>query len=219
MKTAKPPYVLTARRLASSRANLRKAWEKRREDPGRAGRASVRHGLYALDVRDSVPRLGESLEEFDEHARLFERAFAPGDAPERELVRKMAELVWRFGRLYRAQAMKHTAKINRLLRLAPEDSAGSPLVIRAIATGLIEVLFGYSDLVESGRRMHGHVERLIRALLRKKTGEDLDFRILSRRRQYEITDALDHAVITMDGLRRVDRVSPSVAGPPAADDL
>ncbi|PYV24596.1 MAG: hypothetical protein DMG27_12480, partial [Acidobacteria bacterium] len=101
-------YRPTPKRQAASRANMEKAIAARRAPAGNANARlnALKHGLFARRVRESVARLGESLDEFDRHVGLVERLFAPQDAVERELTLRLAETLWRRLRLFRAQERK-----------------------------------------------------------------------------------------------------------------
>jgi hypothetical protein len=94
----KPGKPLTAGELAARRANLEKAIVARRGPKGNAAARlnAFKHGLFAKQTLvESTDRLGENKEEFDLHLRFFERVFVPADQEEKQIVRGLAQTVWR----------------------------------------------------------------------------------------------------------------------------
>jgi len=177
-------YQLTPKRLAAARANLAKAWAAHRAGkvPWPARPPALKHGFFALDLRQSVIQLGEDVQEYDEHLRRFQRVFTPLGETEERIVRRMAEAAWRLLRGYRARAHAQTKKLRKALEtVAPH----APLDIgqtKRLALYLVEMFWDEHYIVNCVSRLRNQFERLFRVLLIKRTGSDYGFRIFSNRR-------------------------------------
>ncbi len=198
-------YFLTSRRLAACRANLIKARAAPRppERYARSRRNSLRHGFYTQALRESVTRLGESLEEFDEYLWLFARAFAPQDETENTIVRHLGETAWRRLRLYRAHIRAEARVVWRLLSSAEVKGVLSAEETGERATALLVVLLNQMLLLKRLARLAGHMERLLRALIKRRSGGTINFRVFARVHAKEATLLLKNWVPTFDGLRRL----------------
>ena len=195
-------YRKTRRRRAASLANLVKAWAANRDNyratPARqaACRATIRlaqaaprtpesyarsrfnhlkHGLTVRTLEETLHLLGETPKELAAHRLLLVRTFAPRDEIERRAVERLAEVLWRRLRLYRAQArweadtLRHyLGDLPREINLsADETGARADLLLGALL--LDPYLYRYED------QFRRHIERLLRYLLRKRASRDPHF--------------------------------------------
>lgn len=204
-KTTQTPRTLTPRKLAACLRNLEKARAapKTPERYARSRRNNLQHGFYSRDLRETVPRLGERLEEFDRYLGLFERTFAPQDETERAILRQLGETAWRRLRAYRAQALFEMRKVRRLLGPARKPTALTPEETRNRAFALLVIFCQHGRFFKRVDRLAQHIERLLRALLRKRTGGKPDFRFLTRERRDEMRRLLDEWIPAHDGSRRL----------------
>jgi hypothetical protein len=116
-------YRPTAKRMAASLKNLRKAVAARRRAEGnaRVRLNALCHGLFSRElIDDSVCRLGESEREFAEHRELFLRLLVPQNEREAVIVWELSNLAWRRLRLFRAAAERERRDLRRLLAEYPE---------------------------------------------------------------------------------------------------
>ena len=95
-------YRPTEKRLAASRANL----EKGRQSPNY--KPYVRHGLRAVDLRQSAPLVGEKQEEYDHHLELVERVLSARYQEECNGVRGLAQALWRRRRVFVSRLHRET---------------------------------------------------------------------------------------------------------------
>ncbi len=182
-------YRPTEKRLASSRANLAKAIAARRSSRGNqaARMNALKHGLFAREVRASVRRLGESPQEFEAHMRRFERCFLPEDEAEKQLVLRLAFTAWRRLRLFRAQARWESVRVKKLLDAPPQG--GIPLARATAVSGhaLGKIFYDLRDFFDQLRKLQSQVESLLRALVRKRSGGAMDFKVYAPRRELKFT--------------------------------
>ena len=118
-------YRPTARRMAASLKNLRKALAaRRRADANERIRLNaLRHGVYSRELVDeSVRRLGESPREFARHRELFTQMLVPRTEDEAVIVWEMANIAWRRLRLFRAAAERERRDLKRLLESFPSPA-------------------------------------------------------------------------------------------------
>ncbi len=80
--------------------------------------------------------------------------------------------------------------------LSAEETGG-----RAIA--LLAVLLNQMLLLKRLARLAGHMERLLRALIKRRSGGTTSFRVFARVHAKESTLLLKNWVPTFDGLRRL----------------
>ena len=194
-------YRATAKRQKASRANLQKAIVARRAPEGNAAARlnALKHGLFTRKVAESIERLGESRAEFEAHLHSFERLFAPEDELESKLVRRIAETTWRRLRLFHAQARWEAERLKRLLAQAPKAEKLSVEECEYHAYALVGALFNHQRLFEEAMKVHSQVERALRALLRKKSDGEIEFKVLSFRREskreeFSFLDAMDRMI-------------------------
>ena len=178
-------YRPTEKRLRASRANLEKAIAARRSPQGNASARlnALKHGLFARrTLAESVDRLGEDKEEFDRHLRLSERAFAPGDEEEKRLVRGIAETVWRRLRFFRAQACWEKEKLQSTFAEAPPPDPSDLDDTVARANGLTLALMEFQAFYRELNKLESQVEFWLRKLIRKRSKGELRWKGFSPRR-------------------------------------
>lgn len=140
---------------------------------------ALRHGLFARLVPESVGRLAENPQEFDDHRRRFARVFAPEDETERKLVRRLADATWRRLRLHHAQARWEREQVEEIFDDAPHALRLSADEIERRAYALVHLLCDFGRFFREADRLTARIESLLRALLRKRG--TLDFKVFSRR--------------------------------------
>jgi hypothetical protein len=182
----RPPYLLTEKRLQTSLANLEKAIAARRSAKGNAAARlnALKHGLFANEtLAESVVRLGESKEEFDLHARLFERVFAPADDEEKEIVRGLAQTVWRRLRFFHAQACWEKQRLKSMFAEAPAPAQLDVVDTLARAEGLVMALMQFEPSYRALSKLEAQVEYWLRKLIRKRSDGKLRWKGFTRRRE------------------------------------
>jgi hypothetical protein len=178
-------YPPTEKRLRASRANLAKAQAARRRPKGNAAARlnALKHGLFAQrTVAESVGRLGEDKQEFAQHLRLFERVFAPADDEEKRIVCRLAQTVWRRLRFFRAQACWEKEKVERMFAEAPAPVELSLEDTLARAEGLALALMQFEAFFRELSKLESQVEFLLRKLIRKRSQGRLRWKGFSPRR-------------------------------------
>jgi hypothetical protein len=197
---------LSERKRRAIMKNLAKAWKAPRTPEGRARsrRNALKHGLYVRHLAGSFLRLGENPRRFARLQALLERAFAPGDAIETRLVKRLAEVVWRHLRTYHAAAIHAEQNVHRKLgRMLPPDSASPPAPgapardeLFATDTGrayeIMDTLFSEHSLYDRQKHSLNEVERSLRLLLVYRSGNpEFKFHFTGRRYRNEIGDLSD----------------------------
>jgi hypothetical protein len=166
------PYRPTEKRLQTSRANLEKAIAARRSAKGNAAARlnALKHGLFAKQtLAESVDRLGEDKEEFDLHLRLFERVFAPADEEEKRIVRGLAQTVWRRLRFFHAQAHWEKERLQTMFAEAPAPAQLGLEDTVARAYGLARALLQFEAFYYELNKLESQVEYWLRKLIRKRS--------------------------------------------------
>ena len=213
MKTIKRSYVLTPAGRASAgaraarRANIAKALAARRS-PGVRARVSLnalKHGLFAKRVPECVGRLGEDPAEFDAHGQRFAQVFAPQDDAEREIVRRLAETVWRRLRLHHAQAHWESNRLRKFLAEAPRAARLSAQETEQRAYALAHVLNDFRWFFDEASRLEAKIERQLRRLLRRRSGGAISFKALCPRRDSKL-DGLDEELSVEELLGRMQEL-------------
>jgi hypothetical protein len=202
------PYRPTEKRLQTSRANLAKAIAARRRPEGNASVRlnALKHGLFAKQtLAASVDRLAEDKEEFAQHLHLFERVFVPGDEEEKQIVRRLAETVWRRLRLFRAQACWEKEKLQRMFAEAPAPAQLSLNETVARAEGLAMALMQFEAFFHELTRLESQVEFWLRKLIRKRSQGQLRWKGFRPRRdpvmeRFEKEEQLDRFAEIWDAL-------------------
>jgi len=162
----------TERRLRASRANFQKAIAARRTPEGNASARlnALKHGLFAQRrLAESVDRLGEDKQEFDLHLCLFERVFAPGDEEERQIVRRLAQTVWRRLRFFHAQARWEKERLQSMFAEAPAPVQLNLEDTVARAEGLALALMQFDAFFREPGKLESQVESRLRRLIRKSS--------------------------------------------------
>src|SRR5215831_13587429 len=95
-------YRATEKRLEASRASLIKARQSPNYKP------FVRHGLRAVDLRESAAQVGETVEEYDRHLQRVERALPANRQRLSNGVRGLAQALWRRRRVFVSQVHRET---------------------------------------------------------------------------------------------------------------
>ncbi len=171
----------------------------------RSRRNNLQHGFYAENLRDTAPRVGESLEEFDRHVGLFECAFVPEDEVERKIVQNLAETAWRRRRMFRAQVESEARYIRRLMRRWPplERLTADETELRAIE--LMGLRPRDIRLVERSDRLLAHMERLLRALVERRSAGTQTLKLTARQHRKEAALLLEPWIPRVDGARQLLR--------------
>jgi hypothetical protein len=175
----------TEKRLRASRANFQKAIAARRGPEGNASARlnALKHGLFAQRrLAESVDRLGEDKREFDLHLRLFERVFAPGDEEEKQIVRRLAQTVWRRLRFFHAKACWEKEKLHSMFTEAPAPAKLSLEDTVARAEGLALALMQFDAFFRELDKLESQVESRLRKLIRKRSQGRLRWRGFRPRR-------------------------------------
>ncbi len=184
-------YRPTPGRRAASRANILKAIAARKSPEGNAAARlnALKHGLFANRVEESVRRLKENPKEFEGHLRLFTKVFAPRDELERKLIRRLAETTWRRLRLFHAQARWEANRLKVILAFAEPAEDLSAEETESRATVLVYLLANRFPTFREAWKLHSKVEFLLRALLRKRSGRKIEFKIMSPLRDSRIPES------------------------------
>jgi hypothetical protein len=220
------PYRRTAKRLTAARANLRQAWA------ARAARGSpLRHGLYCVSLRRSLERAGESPEEFEQHLRLFRRAFegrleaASPDPKLARLVQAAAELTWRRLRAYRGLAQCEVRAFRRTLEAAPVAERLPAREAEYLRLELFFNLQNYERAFPCIHKLNRRLEDILDALLRRRSRGSRLLKVVRKSRLRRpissglplsvVNNPLQAAVVT---LRRQKKAWPA-RGPAASASL
>jgi hypothetical protein len=201
-------YPPTEKRLRASRANFEKALAARRSPRGNAAARlnALKHGLFAQQtLAESVGRLGEDKEEFEQHLRLFQRVFVPADEEEKRIVRGLAETVWRRLRFFRAQACWEKERLQSMFAEAPAPDRLGPEGTVARADRLALALMEFEAFYRELSKLESQVEFLLRKLIRKRSDGKLRWKGFSPRRdpvmeKLEKEDEIDRFVKYWDAL-------------------
>ena len=185
-------YPQTDKRQAASRANLEKALAARRSPEGNAAARlnALRHGLFARLVPESVGRLAENPQEFEDHRRRFAQVFAPEDETEGKLVRRLADATWRRLRLHRAQARWEADRLREFFADAPAAARLTPEETERRAYALADVFTDFQPFFTAASRLEAQIERVLRQLLRRRSGGAIKFKVFAPRRE-SLFDDLD----------------------------
>src|SRR5436309_403601 len=111
--------------------------------------------------------------------RLVERTFAPQDEFERKVVQLLADAIWSRLVLYRAQARWEAMTFKRLLATAPRFKSLTAEQTRARASAILRLFLSQDPLFQWNEKALRGIERQVRALLRKRTGGDPQFRLFT----------------------------------------
>ena len=174
-------FRMTEKRAAALRENIKKAQAAWRVSEKRKlpSYNNLKHGLFAKQVAESVARLGEDPSEFEAHRQLFAQVFTPQDDVERQLVRQVAETVWRRLRLFRAQFRWESDGLKKLVAESPVAEPLSAEETESRAYALAQVLTDYRLFFSQAAALESQIERGLRKLLRKRGGNP-EFKVFSR---------------------------------------
>ncbi len=129
------------------------------------------HGFYSRLLRETpVGRLGEDSQD---HARLHElvaRYFAPANEEEARLATALANALWRYHRLYFAQAKQQMQALIFFLDEAPPFVKSFEQAFDFRAYELLNVLLDQRVWWRREKTMLGAIERLMRRLVRARAG-------------------------------------------------
>jgi len=141
----------------------------------------LKHGLGAgaCSLEESMAALGEDPAEFKALAGLIERAFVPKNMAEREVVQRLAAVIWRRLRLHKAAAHWEADALQRALSAAPEAESLSVDETHLRACGVMTLLLNETNLSRSRLQLLAEVERQFRALLKIRSGGQAKFRFIS----------------------------------------
>jgi hypothetical protein len=140
----------------------------------------LKHGLFARSMRETLRPLGEDRKEFARHFHLLRAYFGPRGPQEEKIVRTVVEAVRRRIRLWRAEAYWQSRHLEQLLEMAAPLATPDPELTRHRAMVLMEVLSRQERLFELNYRLLAVLERLLRRLVRRRSGGQLDLKMLAR---------------------------------------
>ena len=177
-------YPPTEKRQAASRANLAQALAARRSAAGHAAARlnALKHGLFARLVPESVGRLAENPQEFEDHRRRLAQVFAPEDETEGKLVQRLADATWRRLRLHYAQARWEADRLREFFAEAPRAARLTAGETARRAYALVHLLNNYEPFFAAASKLESQIERTLRQLLRQRSGGALEFKALCPRR-------------------------------------
>lgn len=185
-------YRQTEKRRAASRRNLAKAQGVLRTRRGskRTRMNALKHGLFTREFSPAtLRRLGENPQEFREMHQLLRRVFVPRERPERELVARLAETIWRRLRLFRAQARREQDALRRTLESIPVEHRAlghEETELRAQMLGI--ATYDFSSIMKEALKLQSQIECLLRALIRKRSSGTYEFGLASPRRESRIAE-------------------------------
>lgn len=209
-RAAMPSYRLTPRRLAANRANLAIARAKKTPENFQRSRFNaVKHGLDIRSLEETLKAIDDNPQESAKLSRLLKRTFAPQDDIERKLVRRLTAATRLRLRLYRAQAHWEAETLERVLGSGPAFRALDADQTRARACALMEILLKHDRMSDRAYKLTGRVERVLRALLWKRTGEDPHFRIITKGSREELKE-LDRLEADSRVWERLEQGGPEV---------
>lgn len=166
---------------AARSANLAKARAARTPETfRRIGLRALRHGLQAGSVRGTMRPLGEDPRQADRLEQWLKRLFAPADDAERRIISALAEALLRRRRLWRAEAHWQFWKLRRALANAAPLEFPNAEQTYARALTLLQVVGDQEQFLDWDRRLTSLIERVLRQLVRKRSGGRLDLKIFAR---------------------------------------
>jgi hypothetical protein len=154
------------KQIQANRANARKSTgPKSKEGKKISSRNAVTHGLYTDDLIVNSPSLKENQAEYEAIFTALTEELQPEGVLQEFLVRKIANCVWRSGRVLRAE----TAQIRRQLHFMTD------LMPRDIAIGVDSIPKGdaASHILRYELRVDRQFSRALNLLLRLKNSQPL----------------------------------------------
>jgi len=111
---------MTAKRIASSRANGRRSRGARTlEGKARAAAANLRHGFYSQSQSDILMALGEDPERFENLVDSLTETWRPANEMETRLVMRLVRALWRMDR---ADRIQESLTVEQLYRSMPKPT-------------------------------------------------------------------------------------------------
>lgn len=167
---------LTPEHLAKLRESIVKARAARTDKSiERQAHKVLSHGLFARRLRGPVASLGENPRDYETIHRLVTRYLCPQSENEADVVRLIADSLWRQHRLFYAQAAWQLKRLDFFLRKAPPLKDPDPNETRLRAHTLVTVLLDDDGTQQRAWRLIGTTERLLRRFLRLRFGGDPNF--------------------------------------------
>jgi hypothetical protein len=181
-KPKRTPLAVAPALVHENYLRAREAGLVMREADFRRRYGGLRHGLGASvsSFEESMTALGEDPAEFKALTGLIERTFVPRNLPEYEVVQRLARVIWRRLRLYKAAAHWEADALRHALGSGPEVESLTVDETRIRALGVMTVLLDERHLSRSRFELLAEVERQFRALLRIRSGGKARFRFISR---------------------------------------
>lgn len=167
--------------LARLRQTIVKARAARTPEGLRRGaNQRLEHGMDTRRLREAMKHFGDDPREYDALLQGLRAYFAPGDPAEEGIVKMMGEALWRHTRLYSAYARWEWDAVRALLAASPPYARLEPPITRVRAYSLLAVLGDRDRFFRRDRCLTGSIERLLRRLLRLRTGGDPKFQTTQR---------------------------------------
>lgn len=165
---------------------------------------TLKHGLFTGSLEETVAALGEDPAEFKAFTELIERTFVPRNLPEYEVVRRMANAIWRRLRLYNAAARWEADALRHCLGQGSEAGQLTADETLMRGYGVMVLLMDETRLSRSRFKLLCNVERQLRALMRIRSGRrKARFNFISRQTLKEIKELEEDARYW----RAIDRIA------------
>ena len=159
-------YRPTEKRRKACRANLLIARQSPNYQP------NVRHGLRAVNLRESAPQVGEMQEEYDRHMELVEGVLPAEQRRERNGVQGLGQALWRRRRLFGSRARRETLGFYLELEKAAVDGL-CPASVRDLSFSSWHLFAGGADprLEQTMDRLDQRLVRVAEAYLNEESEE------------------------------------------------
>ena len=159
-------YRPTEKRRKACRANLLIARQSPNYQP------NVRHGLRAVNLRESAPQVGERQEEYDRHMELVEGVLPAEQRRERNGVQGLGQALWRRRRLFGSRARRETLGFYLELEKAAVDGL-CPASVRDLSFSSWHLFAGGADprLEQTMDRLDQRLVRVAEAYLSEESEE------------------------------------------------
>ena len=159
-------YRPTEKRRKACRANLLIARQSPNYQP------NVRHGLRAVNLRESAPQVGERQEEYDRHMELVEGVLPAEQRRERNGVQGLGQALWRRRRLFGSRAHRETLGFYLELEKAAVDGL-CPASVRDLSFSSWHLFAGGADprLEQTMDRLDQRLVRVAEAYLSEESEE------------------------------------------------
>jgi hypothetical protein len=149
------------KQIKANRANAKKSTGPKTPEGKRiSSRNAITHGLYSRDLIVDSPHLKENKEEYDLILTALKLELEPQGVLQEFLVRKIANCLWRSGRVVRAE----TAQIKRQLYFMNDSMPHTiALGVNAIPKGAAD-----NDILRYELRVERQLSRTLNLLMRLK---------------------------------------------------